>query len=175
MTRRRALRRTCHRTLRRTWASGPGRRAPSSPRHHRRRPVFVQFALRWGQNWAAQWHLARAVGKRFRGYRAKCLYVDYYWYLVHCGHLFVDNFWTKSNEPSVPELAAFARAQGKCCSVIRPSGPDHQTRIPAKKSWPMNGSCIYFPRSTPQAFADLHGPGVCSPQRAAPLTASHLP
>jgi len=29
--------------------------------------VFVQLALRWGRNWAAQWHLARAVGKRFRG------------------------------------------------------------------------------------------------------------
>jgi len=67
--------RTCHRKWRRTWASGPGRRAPSSPRHHRRRPVFVQFALRWGRNWAAQWHLARAVGKRFRGCRAKRLYV----------------------------------------------------------------------------------------------------
>jgi len=25
----------------------------------------VQLALRWGRNWAAQWHLARAVGKRF--------------------------------------------------------------------------------------------------------------
>ena len=57
-------------------ASGPGRRAPSSPRHHRCRPVFVQLALRWGRNWAAQWHLARAVGKRFRGCRAKRLYVD---------------------------------------------------------------------------------------------------
>jgi len=54
---------------------GPGRRAPSSPRHHRRRPVFVRFALRWGRNWAAQWHLARAVGKRFRGCLAKHLYV----------------------------------------------------------------------------------------------------
>ena len=62
-------------TWRRTWASGPGRRAPSSPRHHRRRPVFVQLALRWGRNWAAQWHLARAVGKRFRGCCAKRLYV----------------------------------------------------------------------------------------------------
>ena len=31
------MRRACHRALRRTWASGPGRRAPSSPRHHRRR------------------------------------------------------------------------------------------------------------------------------------------
>jgi len=31
--------------------------------------------LRWGRNWAAQWYLARAVGKRFRGCRAKRLYV----------------------------------------------------------------------------------------------------
>jgi len=38
--------------------------------------VFVQLALRWGRNWVAQWHLARAVGKRFRGCRAKRLYVD---------------------------------------------------------------------------------------------------
>ena len=36
----------------------------------------MQFALRWGRNWAAQWHLARAVGKRFRGCRAKRLYVQ---------------------------------------------------------------------------------------------------
>ena len=38
--------------------------------------VFVQLALRWGRNRAAQWHLARAVGKRFRGCRAKrfCVY-----------------------------------------------------------------------------------------------------
>ena len=56
-------------------SSGPERRAPSSPRHHRRRPVFVQFALRWGRDWATQWHLARAVGRRFRGCRAKRLYV----------------------------------------------------------------------------------------------------
>jgi len=55
--------------------AGLGRRAPSSPRHHGRRPVFVQLALRWGRNWAAQWHLAWAVGKRFRGCRAKRLYV----------------------------------------------------------------------------------------------------
>ena len=54
---------------------GARARAPSSPRHHRRRPVFVQFALRWGR-WAAQWHLARAAGKRFRGCRAKRLYVS---------------------------------------------------------------------------------------------------
>ena len=38
-------------------------------------PVFVQFALRWGRNWAAQWHLAGAVGRRFGGCRAKRLYV----------------------------------------------------------------------------------------------------
>jgi len=38
--------------------------------------IFVQLALRCGRNWAAQWHLARAVGKRFRGCRAKRLYVN---------------------------------------------------------------------------------------------------
>ena len=30
-----------------------------------------------GRYWAAQWHLARAVGKRFRGCRAKRLYLHY--------------------------------------------------------------------------------------------------
>ena len=35
--------------------------------------------LRWGRNWAAQWHLVRAVvGKRFWGCRAKRFYVNYY-------------------------------------------------------------------------------------------------
>ena len=33
--------------------------------------AFVQLALRWGRNWVSQWHLARAVGKRF----TKRLYV----------------------------------------------------------------------------------------------------
>ena len=61
---------TCHRTWRRTWPSGPGCYAITTAA-----AVFVQLALRWGRNWAAQWHLARAVGKRFRGCRAKRLYV----------------------------------------------------------------------------------------------------
>jgi len=73
---RRALRRACHRTWRRNWPSGPGRRAPSSPRHDRRRRLCAARA-EMGRNWAAQWHLARAVGKRFRGCRAKRLYVYY--------------------------------------------------------------------------------------------------
>jgi len=37
----------------------------------------VQLALRYGRSWAAQWHLARAVGKRFQWCRAKHLYVHY--------------------------------------------------------------------------------------------------
>jgi len=36
---------------------------------------FVQLALRCGRNWTAQWHLAQALGKCFRGCRAKRLYV----------------------------------------------------------------------------------------------------
>jgi len=73
-------------------AFGDGRRAPSSPRHHRhhhrrrrlctaRTEMGVQLGssvefLILGRNWAAQWHLARDVGKRFRGCRAKrlCVY-----------------------------------------------------------------------------------------------------
>ena len=70
---------------------GPGGSCP--PRHvtTAAAAVFVQLALRWGHNWAAQWHLpfwgrnwaaqwhyARTVGKRFRGCRAKHLYV-YRW------------------------------------------------------------------------------------------------
>ena len=72
---RRALRRACHRTWRKTWASGPGRRAPSSHATTAAAAAFVHLALRWGRNWAAQCHLARAVGKRFRGCRAKRFYV----------------------------------------------------------------------------------------------------
>ena len=37
--------------------------------------VLAQLALRWERNWAAQWHLARAVRKRFRGCRTNHLYV----------------------------------------------------------------------------------------------------
>ena len=55
---------------------GPGGARP--PRHATATAaaVFVQLALRCGRSWVAQWHLARAVDKRFRGYRAKRLYVD---------------------------------------------------------------------------------------------------
>jgi len=38
--------------------------------------VLVQLALRWGRSCAAQWRLARAVGKRPRGCREKRLYVN---------------------------------------------------------------------------------------------------
>ena len=41
-----------------------------------RRLCAARDSLRRERNWAAQWHLARAVGKRFRGCRAKRLYVD---------------------------------------------------------------------------------------------------
>ena len=57
--------------------AGLGLRGPGGARPHRHATtaaaavVFVHLALRWGRNWAAQWHLARAVGKRFRGCRAK--------------------------------------------------------------------------------------------------------
>ena len=47
-----------------------------APRHATAAAVFVQLELRWGRNWAAQWHLARAVGNRFRGCRANRLYVN---------------------------------------------------------------------------------------------------
>jgi len=66
---------------------GFGLRGPGGARPHRHATpaaaaVFVHLALRWGRNWAARWHLARAVGgKRFRGCRAKRLYVhtSQYW------------------------------------------------------------------------------------------------
>ena len=38
-------------------------------------PPPRSLSLRWGRNWAAQWRLAWAVGKRFRGCRAKRLFV----------------------------------------------------------------------------------------------------
>ena len=45
---------------------GPGGARP--PRHATTAAaVFVQLALRWRRNWAAQWHLAQAAGKCFRG------------------------------------------------------------------------------------------------------------
>ena len=37
--------------------------------------VLAQLALRWARNWEGKWHLARAVGKRFRGCHPKRLYV----------------------------------------------------------------------------------------------------
>ena len=40
-----------------------------------RRPAALSTSGGLGRYWAAQWHLARAVGKRFRGCRAKRLYV----------------------------------------------------------------------------------------------------
>ena len=39
------------------------------------RPAALSTPGGLGRYWAAQWHLARAVGKRFRGCRAKRLYV----------------------------------------------------------------------------------------------------
>ena len=40
-----------------------------------RRPAGLSTSGGLGRNWAAQWHLARAVGWRFRGCRAKRLYL----------------------------------------------------------------------------------------------------
>jgi len=79
---RRMWRRTCHRTWRRmrrrtwrrTWPLGPGRRAPFSPRHHHCLRAAGDM-LRWERNWAAQWRLARNLGRNFRECHAKRLYV----------------------------------------------------------------------------------------------------
>ena len=49
---------------------GPGGARPHRDATTAAAAVFVQLALRWGCNWEAQWHLARVVGKRFRGCRA---------------------------------------------------------------------------------------------------------
>ena len=69
---------------------GPGGARPPSRATTAAAAVFVQLALKsgrnsaaqwhlpfWGRKWAVQWHLARVVGKRFRGCRAKRLYVYY--------------------------------------------------------------------------------------------------
>ena len=61
--------------LRRTWPSGPGGARPPRSAAAAAAAVFVQLALGCGHNLAAQWHSARAVGKRFRGCRAKRLYL----------------------------------------------------------------------------------------------------
>jgi len=47
----------------------------ATPPRRRRRLCAARDSPRWGRNWAAQWHLAGAMGKRFRGCRAKRLYV----------------------------------------------------------------------------------------------------
>ena len=71
------------------WAKALGREvcSPASWRCVPRRVSAWARALRpealstpggLGRYWAAQWHLARAVGKRFRGCRAKRLYVHIY-------------------------------------------------------------------------------------------------
>ena len=46
---------------------GPGGARPPRSATTTAAAVFVLIALRRGRNLAAQWHLARAVGKRFRG------------------------------------------------------------------------------------------------------------
>ena len=49
------------------------RRMSASAKARRRAALSTLGGL--GRYWAAQWHLARAVGKRFRGCRAKRLYL----------------------------------------------------------------------------------------------------
>ena len=64
------------------------RRAPSSPRHHRRRRLLcaarAEMRAQLGSSVA---YLARAVVKRFRGWRAKRLYVDIAVTAYLCGSL----------------------------------------------------------------------------------------
>jgi len=59
---------------------GPGRRAPSSPRHHRRhrRLGAASGLLRWGRNWAAQcqWHLECHLAARLRASSQRELHKD---------------------------------------------------------------------------------------------------
>ena len=52
----------------------------------RKRAALSTWAA-WDATWAAQWHLARAVGRRFRGCRAKRLYVHRNLMLVRGGAL----------------------------------------------------------------------------------------
>jgi len=61
---------------------GAGTRGPqlggvamSVPRQNTRKPTALSPSGGLGRYWAAQWHLARAVGKRFWGCREKHLYV----------------------------------------------------------------------------------------------------
>ena len=93
---------------------GARRRAPSCHATTAAAAVFVQFALRWGRNWAAQWHLARAVGKRFRGCRAKRLYV----------------YLRSMTYPSLLMLQS-----GVVKGRIMPQTPSERRR-PCKESWP---------------------------------------
>ena len=70
------MRRTCHGRGAGLGHRGPGGARPPRHANAAATAVFVQLALRCGRNWAAQCHLTRAVGKRFRGCRAKRLYVN---------------------------------------------------------------------------------------------------
>jgi len=89
--------------------AGLGLRGPGGARPHRHATtaaaaaaVFVHLALRWGRNWAARWHLAQAVGKRFRGCRAKRLYV----YRIHLnrGRLLYNGFPFDATKPAIDKL-----------------------------------------------------------------------
>ena len=55
-----------------SWRCVP-RRVSASAKARKRVALSTSGGL--GRYWAAQWHLARAVGKRFRGCRAKRLYL----------------------------------------------------------------------------------------------------
>ena len=57
-----------------SWRCAP-RRESASAKARRRAALSTLGGL--GRYWAAQWHLARAVDKRFRGCRAKRLYLHY--------------------------------------------------------------------------------------------------
>ena len=72
--------------------------------------VFVQLALIWRRNWAAQWHLARAVGKRFRGCRAKRLNVDFDF---KCGLLTQGRTKPKGARAHLMDRVSFYRLKGE--------------------------------------------------------------
>ena len=74
-----------------------------------RRPAALPTPGRLGRYWAAQWHSARAVGKRFRGCRAKRLY-------VHLSHTTQS---TTDNRTSLPRDSKGAAHSNAFWRVVR--------------------------------------------------------
>ena len=105
-----------------SWRCVP-RRVSAWPRALRPEALSTPGGL--GRYWAAQWHLARAVGKRFRGCRAKRLYVHQCGGLKSISRSASTWFpWSKSSHDkgmlgTLQETLGHRPAQCSCCATDR--------------------------------------------------------